>query len=185
MRPSSSSTSSASAAMPARPRSGFATPTAAGARSSPARPTACSWTATSSPTSSTIGGRRAWSSSATRRSASPSRPAAGPLAVALEHPSDDIDPGAIRLIDPELATNLRPNEELPDFTAMVRYDGDWGHVQLSGLARKIGFDTLGTRRQRAERKRVRLGPQPRRRLQMVAWPRSAWASSMARASPAT
>jgi len=65
-------------------------------------------------------------------------------AIALEAPSDDIDPGAIRLIDPELGTNLRPNEELPDFTAMVRYQGDWGHVQLSGLARKIGFDTLGT-----------------------------------------
>jgi hypothetical protein len=65
-------------------------------------------------------------------------------AVALEHPSDDIDPGSIRLIDPELATNLRPNEELPDLTGMVRYQADWGHIQLSGLARKIGFDTLGT-----------------------------------------
>jgi hypothetical protein len=65
-------------------------------------------------------------------------------AVALEVPSNDIDPGSIRLIDPELATNLRPNEELPDFTAMFRYGGDWGHVQLAGIARKIGFDTLGT-----------------------------------------
>lgn len=65
-------------------------------------------------------------------------------AVALENPNDDIDPGGIRLIDPELGTNLRPNEELPDLTAMVRYQGDWGHLQLSGLARKIGFDTLGT-----------------------------------------
>lgn len=65
-------------------------------------------------------------------------------AVALEHPSDDIDPGGIRLIDPELATNIQSNEELPDFTAMVRYDGDWGHLQLSGIARKIGYDTAGT-----------------------------------------
>lgn len=65
-------------------------------------------------------------------------------AVALEHPSDDIDPGAIRLIDPELATNLRPNEELPDLTAQVQYRGPWGHVTLAGIARKIGFDTLGT-----------------------------------------
>jgi len=66
------------------------------------------------------------------------------LGTALEVPSADIDPGAIRLIDPELATNLRPNEELPDLTAMVRYDGGWGHVQLSGIARQVGFDTLGT-----------------------------------------
>jgi hypothetical protein len=65
-------------------------------------------------------------------------------AVALENPSDDIDPGSIRLIDPELATNLRSNEELPDLTGMVRYDGDWGHVQLSGILRDIGFDTVGT-----------------------------------------
>jgi len=65
-------------------------------------------------------------------------------AIALEHPSDDIDPGGIRLIDPELATNIRSNEELPDLTAMVRYGGDWGHVQLGGILRKIGFDTVGT-----------------------------------------
>ena len=65
-------------------------------------------------------------------------------AVAIEQPGDDIDPGSIRLIDPELATNLRPNEELPDLTAMFRYGGDWGHVQLSGVVRKIGFDTVGT-----------------------------------------
>jgi hypothetical protein len=66
------------------------------------------------------------------------------FAVALEHPSDDIDPGGIRLVDPELATNIRPNEKLPDFTAMVRYQGSWGHLQLSGIARRVGFDTVGT-----------------------------------------
>jgi hypothetical protein len=65
-------------------------------------------------------------------------------AVALEHPSNDIDPGNLRLVDEKLASSVRPNEELPDLTLMVRYDGDWGHVQLSGLARKLGFDTAGT-----------------------------------------
>jgi hypothetical protein len=65
-------------------------------------------------------------------------------AIALEHPSDDIDPGSIRLIDPELATNLRANEELPDLTAQVQYRGPWGHVTLAGLLRKVGFDTVGT-----------------------------------------
>ena len=65
-------------------------------------------------------------------------------AVALEHPSDDIDPGQIRLVSPEVADGLRANEELPDLTAAVRYGGDWGHVRLAGIARKIGFDTVGT-----------------------------------------
>jgi hypothetical protein len=65
-------------------------------------------------------------------------------AVALENPSDDIDPGQIRLVSPEVADGLRPDEEWPDLTAAVRYGGDWGHVRLAGIARSIGYDTLGT-----------------------------------------
>jgi hypothetical protein len=65
-------------------------------------------------------------------------------AVALEHPSDDIDPGNIRLIDEEIAANIQSNEELPDLTAAIRYGGDWGHVRLAGILRKIGYDTRGT-----------------------------------------
>lgn len=66
------------------------------------------------------------------------------VAVALEHPSDDIDTGQLRLIDADLAANIQGNEELPDFTAAVRYGGDWGHVRLAGLLRKIGYETKGT-----------------------------------------
>ena len=65
-------------------------------------------------------------------------------AVALEHPSDDIDPGNIRLIDENVAANIQANEELPDLTAAVRYGGDWGHVRLAGILRKVGYDTRGT-----------------------------------------
>ena len=65
-------------------------------------------------------------------------------AIALEHPSDDIDPGRIRLIDEDIAANLQSNEELPDLTAAVRYQGDWGHVRLAGILRKIGYETRGT-----------------------------------------
>ena len=65
-------------------------------------------------------------------------------AIALEHPSDDIDPGRIRLIDEDLASNLQPDEKIPDLTAAIRYGGDWGHVRLAGLLRRIGFDTKGT-----------------------------------------
>ena len=65
-------------------------------------------------------------------------------AVALEHPSDDIDPGNIRLIDENVAANLQSDEQLPDLTAAVRYGGDWGHVRLAGILRKIGYETRGT-----------------------------------------
>ena len=65
-------------------------------------------------------------------------------AVALEHPSDDIDPGRIRLIDENVAANIQSDEELPDLTAAVRYGGDWGHVRLAGILRKIGYETRGT-----------------------------------------
>jgi hypothetical protein len=65
-------------------------------------------------------------------------------AVALEHPSDDIDPGNIRLIDENIAANIQGNEELPDLTAALRYGGNWGHVRLAGILRRIGYDTKGT-----------------------------------------
>lgn len=65
-------------------------------------------------------------------------------AVALEHPSDDIDPGNIRLIDENIAANIQANEELPDLTAAIRYGGKWGHVRLAGILRRIGYDTRGT-----------------------------------------
>ncbi len=66
------------------------------------------------------------------------------FAVAFEHPSDDIDPGQIRLVSEEVAEGLRADEEFPDFTAAVRYGGEWGHVRLAGIARSIGYDTVGT-----------------------------------------
>ena len=65
-------------------------------------------------------------------------------AVALEHPSDDIDPGRIRVFDEDIAANIQGDEQLPDLTAAVRYGGDWGHVQLGGILRKVGYDTVGT-----------------------------------------
>jgi len=65
-------------------------------------------------------------------------------AIALEHPSNDIDTGNLRLIDESIASNIQPNEELPDLTAAVRYSGDWGHVRLAGILRKMGYETRGT-----------------------------------------
>jgi hypothetical protein len=65
-------------------------------------------------------------------------------AVALEHPSDDIDPGRIRLFDEDIAANIQADEKLPDLTAAIRYGGKWGHVRLAGLLRKIGYETRST-----------------------------------------
>jgi hypothetical protein len=66
------------------------------------------------------------------------------FAVAIEKPSNDIDPGQIREIDPEIAANLQGDQKIPDFTAHYRYDGDWGHIQLAGILRRVGYDTAGT-----------------------------------------
>jgi hypothetical protein len=66
------------------------------------------------------------------------------FAVAIEHANDDIDPGAIRLFDPDLGSAIRNDEKMPDFTAHYRYDGGWGHAQIGGILRRVGFDTPGT-----------------------------------------
>jgi len=65
------------------------------------------------------------------------------LAVALEKPGNDIDPGNIREFDPDLGSSIKNDEKVPDVTAHYRYDGDWGHVQLAGILRRVGFETVG------------------------------------------
>lgn len=65
------------------------------------------------------------------------------LSVALEKPGNDIDPGSIREFDPDLGSAIKNDEKVPDVTAQYRYDGDWGHVQLAGILRRVGFETVG------------------------------------------
>jgi hypothetical protein len=65
------------------------------------------------------------------------------LAVAIEHVTNDIDPGNLRLFDPELGPAISNDEKIPDFTAHYRYDGGFGHVQLAGILRRVAFDTPG------------------------------------------
>ena len=69
---------------------------------------------------------------------------ANELAVALEKPSNDIDPGQIREFDPGLGANIQGDEQLPDLTGHYRYTGDWGHFQIAAILRSIGYETLGT-----------------------------------------
>lgn len=69
---------------------------------------------------------------------------ANQFAIAIEQPSNDIDPGNVRLLDSDIAGSLQGDEELPDLTAQWRYTGDWGHVQAAGILRRVGFETAGT-----------------------------------------
>ncbi len=66
------------------------------------------------------------------------------LAIAIERPGSDLDPGNIRELDPNLGTNIQPDNKVPDLTAHVRIKGELGHIQLAGIARRLGYDTLGT-----------------------------------------
>jgi hypothetical protein len=66
------------------------------------------------------------------------------LSLAAEYALDDVDGGAIRLIDDDLAANLRGRNTIPDFTFQARYGQEWGHVQLAGILRKVGYETLDT-----------------------------------------
>lgn len=65
------------------------------------------------------------------------------FAVAIENAVDDIDPGRTREVDPAFEENVASDELLPDFTAQFRWNGDWGHLQVSGVARLLGFETPG------------------------------------------
>jgi hypothetical protein len=65
------------------------------------------------------------------------------VAIAIERPGNDIDPGNIREIDPDLAASIQNREPVPDFTAQWRTGGSWGHVQVAGLLRDVAYDTAG------------------------------------------
>jgi hypothetical protein len=66
------------------------------------------------------------------------------FAIAIEKPGNDIDPGNIRIIDPAIGNAIEGSEQIPDFAAHYRYDGGWGHIQIAGILRRVGFDTVGT-----------------------------------------
>jgi len=62
------------------------------------------------------------------------------FAIAIERPGNDIDAGSIRTIEGLEGVDVRNDEELPDLTAQYRYGGDWGHVQVGGILRKVGYE---------------------------------------------
>ena len=68
------------------------------------------------------------------------------FAIAIERPSNDIDSGNLRLIEGLEDVDVSNDEELPDLTAQFRYGGDWGHMQLGGILRKVGYELRRIRR---------------------------------------
>ena len=65
------------------------------------------------------------------------------LSLAIEKPSNDVDGGTLREIDPALV-GVTGSQKVPDFTAQWRSEEGWGHWQVAGILRKIAFETLGT-----------------------------------------
>ena len=66
------------------------------------------------------------------------------FSIAVERPGNDIDSGNLRLIEGFEDLQVQNDETLPDLTAQYRYGGDWGHVQVAGILRKVGFEVRET-----------------------------------------
>lgn len=60
------------------------------------------------------------------------------VSFAIEAPGAGVDQGKLDLLDPGL--DVSGWNTYPDVTAQVKYGGDWGHVQLAGIFRALGFE---------------------------------------------
>jgi outer membrane DcaP-like protein len=64
------------------------------------------------------------------------------LAIAVEKPSNDVDGGTLRELDPTLGT-VTGTQKVPDLTAQWHSGQKWGHWQVAGILRKVAFETPG------------------------------------------
>ena len=62
------------------------------------------------------------------------------FAVAIENPSNDVDPGNIRLVEEYQYAEVRNDEKIMDVTFRFRHNGNWGHVQAGGILRRVGYE---------------------------------------------
>jgi hypothetical protein len=63
------------------------------------------------------------------------------LAMAIESPGSALDEGKIDTDDlSPFGEGFSSWDRFPDVTAQVRHQGDWGHVQLAGIVRYLGFE---------------------------------------------
>jgi len=60
------------------------------------------------------------------------------VSFAIEAPGSGVDEGKLNLLDENLQVDAW--NTYPDLTTQVRYAGDWGHVQLAGIFRALGFE---------------------------------------------
>jgi hypothetical protein len=65
------------------------------------------------------------------------------FAVALENPGNDVNLGTNPYGSYPTTGSIQSKNELPDLTAQFRHQGKWGHVQLAGILRQLGFETVG------------------------------------------
>jgi len=65
---------------------------------------------------------------------------ASKFSVAIEHATNDVDPGNIRLIDEFQNATVRGTRTVPDFTAQYRMDQSWGHAQAALMLRQISYE---------------------------------------------
>ncbi len=65
------------------------------------------------------------------------------FSLAIEQPGNDIDSGQFRAVD-SFPQNVQGDEKYPDLTTQFRANRDWGHVQIAGILRYVGFDTPDT-----------------------------------------
>ncbi len=71
------------------------------------------------------------------------------LSLGVEQPYSDIqwEEGGVFVVNPNTGiipdaddpTADRNEQDMPDFTGNVRHDGDFGHIQLAGIVRRLGF----------------------------------------------
>jgi len=64
------------------------------------------------------------------------------FAIAFESPSSAVDDGKLSGIAPEL--DIQGKTEYPDLTAHWRTQGDWGHLQVAGLLRSVGYENASS-----------------------------------------
>lgn len=63
------------------------------------------------------------------------------FAVAIESPGSGLDQGKIDTQDlDDFGGDFTPWDQFPDFTTQVRFEQDWGHLQLAGIMRSLGFE---------------------------------------------
>jgi hypothetical protein len=63
------------------------------------------------------------------------------LALAIENPSNDVDTGQLRDIDPNLT--VTGVGRVPDLTGQFKLKKPWGHFQAAGILRQLSFESPG------------------------------------------